>query len=79
VDVLIAFVLNLWALIDMLRRPSWAFEQAEVGRLTWLLLLVLSWVCGIGIFIAIWYLMMVSPRIRNQQQLGRGPGFPGTT
>jgi hypothetical protein len=40
---------------------------------------VLSWVCGIGIFIAIWYLMMVSPRIRNQQQLGRGPGFPGTT
>jgi hypothetical protein len=76
IAVFIALLFNLWALIDLLRRPSWAFEAAHVSRTLWILLLVLSWICGIGTLVSIWYLLIVSSKVRNQQQLGRGPGFP---
>lgn len=69
------FLFTLWAFIDLLRRPARAFEAAGVSRLLWLILLLVSLFCSLGVFVALWYLFLVSPKVRSQQ-LVRGIGFP---
>lgn len=73
----IVVLFTIWALIDLFRRPAWAFEAAHQSRTLWLVLLVLSLFCTLGIFVVVWYLLRVSSVVRNEQQLGHGPGFPG--
>jgi hypothetical protein len=73
---LVLFVLWLWALVDVLRRPAYAFEAAGVSRGLWVTLLLVSLLCGLAGFVGLVYVFFVRPRLRNQQQLGRGPGFP---
>jgi hypothetical protein len=69
------FLFTLWALIDLLRRPHAAFEAAGVSRPVWLVLLILSLFCSLGVFVAIWYLLMVAPKV-HQQRLGSGLRVP---
>ena len=70
------FVLWLWALIDVLRQPRYAFEAAHVSRTLWIVLIVGSLFCGLSWLVALVYLVFPRGRIRAQTQLGRGPGFP---
>ena len=70
------FLFTLWALIDLLRRPHAAFEAAGVSRPLWLVLLILSLFCSVGVFVALWYLVVVAPKVRNQQHVGGRIGFP---
>ena len=74
---LLAFILWLWALINLLRRPAFAFEAAHISRALWLVLLIGSLFCGLSWLVAIIYLFFVDPRVNNQSQIRRGPGFPG--
>jgi hypothetical protein len=73
---LIVFALWLWALLDVLRQPRYAFEAAHVNRTLWIVLLVGSLFCGLAWLVAIAYLVFARGKVRNQTQLGRGPGFP---
>jgi uncharacterized membrane protein YkvI len=73
---LLVFVLWLWALLDVLRQPRYAFEAAHVNRTLWIVLLVGSLFCGFAWLVAIVYLVFPRGRVRNQAQLGGGPGFP---
>jgi hypothetical protein len=74
---LISFGIWLWALIALLSKPRFAFESAGVNRLLWLVLLIGSLFCGLAGLVGLVYLLLVNSRVRNQQSLGRGPGFPG--
>jgi hypothetical protein len=69
------FLFTFWAFIDLVRRPASAFDAAGVSRPVWLVLLVLSLFCSAGVFVALWYLFVVSPKVRAQQAVG-GIGFP---
>ena len=75
VGAVFVFLFTLWALIDLLRRPHDAFVSAGVSRPLWLVLLILSLFCTLGVFVALWYLFVVSPKVRAQQHVG-GLHFP---
>ena len=74
----VLFVINVWAIVCILRRPSWSFRVASKSKGLWLgLVLVGILVCNVGFFVSLWYLFVVDPRVRAMEQLGPGIGFPG--
>lgn len=60
----IPLALSLWALLDVARRPAWAWSLAGRSQLAWLTAIAfgLFLVLG-GLVIATWYLVWVRPRI----------------
>ena len=68
--VAIAFVVSIGVLVDLLRRPHWAFQEAKVNRPLWIVLLALSWICGIGLLVPLYYLFFVGPKVRRVEHLG---------
>lgn len=74
---LATFLVDVWAIVCLIRRPSWAFSNASTSRGLWLLLILVPMLlCNIGFFVSLWYLFIVDPRVRAMQQLGPGIGFP---
>lgn len=74
VVVLIGIALPLWAIIDALSRPAVAFYAAGSNKTAWVLvLLVATFVLGIGLFLAAFYLISVRRKVRQHMQpMGRG-------
>jgi len=75
-----AFLLlvNLWALVNVIRRPGYAFEAAGKSRGLWLILILVGiLVCNAGIFISLIYLFMVDPQVKRMEGGGGRIGFPG--
>jgi len=71
------FLVNLWALVNVVRRPSFAFESAGKSRMLWLILILVGiFACNAGIFISLAYLLMVDPQVKRMQHEPR-IGFPG--
>jgi hypothetical protein len=56
--------LSMWALLDITRRPSWAWALAEREQVLWLAaVLVGTLLLLAGMAISIWYLVRVRPLI----------------
>lgn len=56
--------LSVWALLDVARRPAWAWSLAERSQLNWLLGIILGTFLVIaGVVISSWYLLRVRPVI----------------
>jgi len=56
--------LSVWALLDVTRRPAWAWSLAERSQLNWLLAIILgTFLVIIGVIISSWYLLRVRPVI----------------
>ncbi len=71
--VLLVLALPLWAIIDALSRPAEAFYTAGSNKTAWVIvLLVATFVLGIGLFLAAFYLISVRKKIRQQMQLTSG-------
>jgi hypothetical protein len=71
------FLVNLWALVNVVRRPQRAFDDAGKSRLLWLVLILVGIVvCNAGIFVSLAYLFMVDPQVKRMQGEPR-IGFPG--
>ncbi len=71
-------VVDLWALINVSRRPASAFEAADKSKGLWLVLIIVGiFVCNIGFFVSIWYLIMVDPQVKRMSGYPGRPGFPG--
>ncbi len=69
--VLAGIVLPLWAIIDALSRPAVAFYTAGSNKTAWVLvLLVATFVLGIGMLLAAYYLVSVRRKVRHHMQLG---------
>jgi hypothetical protein len=67
-----------WAIISMLKQPSWAYQNAGRSKTLWVLLLFGGLlVPGIGLVLCVWYLFMVNPGVRAQAHLDQRVGFPG--
>ena len=73
-----SLLIDVAAIVTLLRRPGWAFQSASRSKGLWLVLILVGvFVCNIGVFVALWYLIVVDPRVRAMQRLGPGIGFPG--
>jgi hypothetical protein len=77
---LLSLVIYAWAIVCVLRRPAWAFRAASKSKGLWVVMILVGIVmCNVGVFVSIWYLFVVDPRVRAMQQVGPGIGFPGRT
>jgi len=71
-------VIFSWALISVLKQPSWAYERAGRSKALWVLLLLGGLLLPvIGFILCVWYLFMVNPGVRAQAHLDQRIGFPG--
>ena len=72
--VLVGIALPLWAIIDALSRPAVAFYSAGSNKTAWVIvLLVATFVLGIGLFLAAFYLVSVRRKVRQQMELMSRP------
>jgi len=70
--VLLGFALPLWAIVDALSRPAVAFYAAGSNKTAWIVvLMVFTFVLGIGFFLAAFYLVRVRRKVQVQLQLRR--------
>lgn len=70
--VLLSFALPLWAIVDALSRPAVAFYAAGSNKTAWIIvLLVFTFILGIGFFLAAFYLVSVRRKVQQQLQLHR--------
>ena len=70
--VLLALALPLWAIVDAHSRPAAAFYAAGSNKSAWVIvLLVFTFVLGIGLYMAAFNLVSVRRRLQQQMQLRR--------
>jgi uncharacterized BrkB/YihY/UPF0761 family membrane protein len=70
--VLLGFALPLWAIVDALSRPAVAFYAAGSNKSAWItVLIVFTFVLGIGFFLAAFYLVSVRRKLQQQVPLYR--------
>jgi uncharacterized BrkB/YihY/UPF0761 family membrane protein len=70
--VLLGFALPLWAIVDALSRPAVAFYAAGSNKAAWItVLIVFTFVLGIGFFLAAFYLVSVRRKLQQQVPLYR--------
>lgn len=61
---LLPLAISLWALLDVARRPEWAWALAERNRVGWLAAILLgTFITPVGLAISLWYLLKVRPQI----------------
>ena len=73
---LLTLTFTVWAFVDILKRPGWAWERAGKNRFVWLIVMIIfTLVFNLAFFVSLWYLLFVRPKVRNQQELGRGVGM----
>ncbi len=70
--VVLGTAFPLWAIVDALSRPAVAFSAAGSNKTAWIIvLLVFTFVLGIGLFLAAFYLVSVRAKVQQQMQLRR--------
>lgn len=75
---ILTLIVSLWAVIDAVRRPGWAYESAGKSKALWLVLLIVGiFICNVGFFVALWFLFVVDPQVKRMQRFGGGIGPPG--
>ena len=68
--VLLVIALPLWAIVDALSRPAAAFYAAGSNKTAWVIvLLVATFVLGIGLLLAGYYLIGVRRKVRQQMHV----------
>jgi hypothetical protein len=68
--VLLGFALPLWAIVDALSRPAVAFYAAGSNKSAWItVLVVFTFVLGLGFFLAAFYLASVRRKLQRQVPL----------
>ncbi len=55
--------LNVYCLVDVVRRSDVEFERAQQNRTLWLVLLIVGIFANFGAIVAILYLVMVRPKL----------------
>ena len=71
-------VLWVWAIIAMLRLPSWAYQDAGTSKARWALLLVIApFLPVMGLVLCIWFIFSTSTVVREEVDINEHVGFPG--
>ena len=72
--VIMGMAIPLWAIIDALSRPAVAFYGAGTNKTAWVIvLLVATFLLGVGLFLGLFYLISVRRKVHNQVQLMSRP------
>ena len=72
--VIVGMAIPLWAIIDAVSRPAAAFYGSGTNKTAWVIvLLVATFVLGLGFFLALFYLISVRRKVHNQMQLMSRP------
>ena len=67
--------LSIWALVDAISRPVWAFQAAGSNKTLWVVLEVLGiFICGL--VLSLIYLLAIRPKVAAAQ---RGTGGPSSS
>src|SRR5262245_9665078 len=75
---LVCLVVTIVALVDVVGRPGWVWQQAGDNRALWLVLLIIGLpFCLIGLIVGLIYLFTVRPRLAAVQQAQGSPGGYG--
>lgn len=69
--VLLGLALPLWAIFDALSRPVVAFYAAGSNKTAWVIVLLFTFVLGVGLFLAAFYRFGVRRKVQQQMQLRR--------
>jgi hypothetical protein len=73
-------VVPLLALIDIIRRPAWQWQEAGKSRQLWLILMIISLVFFLGgFFVAVWYFLRVQPHLRTATHISTGDIYGSTS
>lgn len=60
--------ISLWALLDCVRRPAWAWALAERRQVVWVAAILLGFLTVIGgLAISGWYLVRIRPAVRDAE------------
>ena len=71
--------LSLWALLDVVHRPQWAWALSPYRQVAWLIVIVLGvFTVVVGLAISLWYLLRIRPVIAGIERgdLGVTSGGP---
>jgi hypothetical protein len=67
----------LWGLIDCASRPREAFDAAGSSKTLWLVLIVATWLIGLGWVLGWVYVLAVRPGVKRAQDAMRvRPAYP---
>jgi hypothetical protein len=75
---LAGLVISVWALIDTLTRPEWAWQASGQNKVLWIVLNIVGFfICGL--VIGLIYLIAIRPKVARAQSGGGGTGggYPG--
>ena len=65
---LCAVVVPIWAIVDAASRPAVAFYGAGSNKTTWIVVIVVAWLMGLGFFLGGFYLLFTRPKVRRQME-----------
>ena len=60
---LLAVVVPIWGILDAARKPTEAWAAIRQSRLLWILLMALLTLFGMGVIVAVVYLVTVRPKL----------------
>ena len=61
----------IWAIVDAANRPAVASYGAAANNTAWIVVIVVAWLLGLGLFLGGFYLLFTRAKVRRQmEQLG---------
>jgi hypothetical protein len=70
----VPLAISIWALLDCVNHPQWAWALAGRRQLIWLMAILFGTLCaGLGVVVSIWYLVRVRPVVAAAER-GGAPG-----
>jgi hypothetical protein len=71
---LVGLVISIWALVDTVSRPEWAWQASGQNKVLWIILNIIGFfICGL--VIGLIYLLAIRPKVAAAQSGGGGgPG-----
>jgi len=66
---LVPLAISVWAMLDVARRPEWAWALADRNRVGWLAAILLgTFITPVGLAVSLWYLVKVRPKIADAEE-----------
>jgi hypothetical protein len=67
----LSFGVPIWAVVDAASRPAAAFYGAGSNKTAWIVVIVVTFLLGVGLFLGGFYLLFTRPKVRRQMAVLR--------
>jgi hypothetical protein len=68
VMLFLGFVVPVWAVVDAANRPAAAFYGAGSNKTAWIVVIVVTFFLGFGVFLGGFYLLFTRPKVRRHMK-----------